>query len=146
MDMIEAEGEKEQLGRDVTTEVPSQALPIAAYNPDTDSLMEIEDAGGEAEEGTTGMITSEEAGVVDQSSQSSNQVLVHKEGGGHRFVDKDKWSCLVVKETKGYRTIEGSEESMGLGEAVADVREGEQNKKQALISLEQKQMESEQED
>jgi hypothetical protein len=35
---------------------------------------------------------------------------------------------------------------MGLGEVVADVREGEQNKKQALISLEQKQMESEQED
>jgi hypothetical protein len=108
--------------------------------------MEIEDAGGETEEGTTGMIAPQEAGVVDQSSQSSNQVLVHMEGGGHRFVDKDKWPCLVVKETEGYRTIEGSQESMGLGEVVADVREGEQNKKQALIFLEQKKMESEQED
>jgi hypothetical protein len=61
-------------------------------------------------------------------------------------VDKNKWLCLVVKETEGCRTIEGSQEYMGLGEVVADVREGEQNKEQALISLEQKQMESEQED
>jgi hypothetical protein len=110
--------------RDITTEVPSQELPIAAYNPNTDSLMEIEDVGGETEDDITGAIVSQETGAVDQSSQSSNQVLVHTGGGGHRFVDKNKWPCLVVKETEGGRTIEGSLESMGLGEVVADVREG----------------------
>jgi hypothetical protein len=46
-----------------------------------EAIMEIEDAGGETKDDTTGMIASQEAGAVDQSSQSSNQVLVHTGGG-----------------------------------------------------------------
>lgn len=92
----------------------------------TNTFKELE--GGTDETGVSTTQEGEEEEEGDKTKEA--QYLVHTEDGGHRYIPKNKWSCLTLDEAITTAEIQALQELVGLGEVEQENGEREESEEE----------------
>ena len=104
-------------------------LPLAVYDPTAEFLMTTNGGLPQSQDSEISNIsaTAEQEELSSQKDKSppTEQLLIPTEGGGIRFLAKDKWPKLMVQDELENKTTDklmmmSSQESLGMGEVDTD--------------------------